>query len=68
MQAVDRELLSVLGDPTIRFVVPVYQRSYAWEREHWERLGRDGMMVSELIIRNYGNGQMNFVCIAGMGI
>lgn len=47
MQAVDRELLSVFGDPTIRFVVPVYQRSYAWEREHWERLWQDIMAIAK---------------------
>lgn len=46
MQAVDRELLSVLGDPTIRFVVPVYQRAYAWEKEHWERLWQDIMAIA----------------------
>ena len=46
MQAIDRELLSVLGDSTIRFVVPVYQRSYAWQEEHWERLWDDILAIA----------------------
>lgn len=46
MQAIDRELLSVLGDSTIRFVVPVYQRSYAWQKEHWERLWDDILAIA----------------------
>lgn len=33
MQTIDRELLSVLSDATIRFVIPVYQRRHDQEAQ-----------------------------------
>lgn len=33
MQAIDRELLSVFSDATIRFVIPVYQRRHDQEAQ-----------------------------------
>lgn len=61
MQAVDRELLSVLGDPTIRFVVPVYQRSYAWEKAQWERLWQDIIAISRTPDRKHFTGSIVWV-------
>lgn len=61
MQAVDRELLSVLSDGTIRFVVPVYQRSYAWDKGHWETLWHDIIEIANTPERQHFTGSIVWV-------
>lgn len=61
MKAVERELLSVLGDNTIRFVVPVFQRSYAWEKKNWDRLWNDILELANNPEREHFTGSIAWV-------
>ena len=61
MQAIDRELLSVLSDSTVRFVVPVYQRSYAWKEEHWSCLWKDILAIAKEQDKEHFTGSIVWV-------
>lgn len=61
MQAIDRELLSVLSDATIRFVVPVYQRRYAWQEENWKRLWDDILAIAQKPDKEHFTGSIVWV-------
>ena len=61
MKAVEYPLLSVLGNSTIRFVVPVYQRNYAWEEKQWSKLWRDIIHISDNTGQEHFTGSIVWV-------
>lgn len=46
MRTKQMHLIDALTDPTVRYVVPVYQRVYSWTRPHCEALLRDSLAAS----------------------
>lgn len=61
MQAMHRDLLSVLGEEVRRFVVPVYQRKYTWDRSHWERLWEDIISIASCDDKKHFTGSIVWV-------
>ena len=41
MQTKQMRMIDALANPTVRYVVPVYQRVYSWTQPHCEALLRD---------------------------
>lgn len=46
MRTKQMRLIDALADPSVRYVVPVYQRVYSWTRPHCEALLRDSLAAS----------------------
>lgn len=61
MQATHRDLLSVLGEEVRRFVIPVYQRKYTWERSQWERLWEDIIAIASCPNKKHFTGSIVWV-------
>ena len=47
MNASSQPLIALITPPSFRFVVPVYQRPYSWNREHCEQLWDDILSVGK---------------------
>ena len=47
MKASERPFLDLLEDPTIQFVIPIYQREYSWTTEQCATLFRDVRMAGK---------------------
>ena len=45
MDAGPVKLLSLIADKSKRFIVPVYQRPYSWDKEQCEQLWNDVLAI-----------------------